>query len=365
MKIGILGGGQLCRMLALAGYPFGFTFKFYDSSPSACAGQVGPLTVGAFDDTEALKAFAKDLDVVTFEFENITPVAVQCCAAITKVFPSLQSLTTGQDRIKEKTFFKSLEIPTARFFEVRSKESLVIAVKELGFPVVLKTTTLGYDGKGQKVLRNDKDIEEGWKLLGTHTLIVEEFISFDRELSIIAARGQDGAIVFYPLVQNTHHEGILRTTRAPAPEWTAALQAKAEKYISRIVSTLEYVGVCALELFQKGDELIANEMAPRVHNTGHWTMDGAVTSQFENHIRAIAGLPLGSTRVRAHTTMLNLIGTIPPLEAVTTLQSVHTHLYGKDIRPGRKVGHINICDKHSELERILEGLISKQGPGPH
>lgn len=321
--VGCIGGGQLGRMLALAGAPLGVRLRFLDPAPDACAGHVGELVVGAYDDPELLAELAEGADVVTFEFENVPVAAASAVGAV----PGARALEEGQDRLREKELFRRLGIPTARFG----------TLDETGVPALVKTRRLGYDGKGQRRV----DAVEA--LAGDE--LAEEIVPFERELSIVAVRGRTGETRCYPLAENVHRDGILRVSRAPA---TDAPQLEAEAIATCLLDELDYVGVLAVELFQVGGSLLANEFAPRVHNTGHWTIDGATTSQFENHLRAVLGLPLGSTEALAPSVMVNLIGGIPPLEALLALPSAHLHLYGKEPRPGRKVGHVTLVGASDE-----------------
>jgi 5-(carboxyamino)imidazole ribonucleotide synthase len=341
VRIGVLGGGQLGRMLALAGMPLGHEFVFLEPGGEAVRG-LGELVVASADDAAALDRLASAVDVVTYEFENVPVSAARAVASRRPVFPPPEALAVSQDRVVEKAFFRELGVPTAEFMAVDSRADLERAVGALGLPAVLKTRRLGYDGKGQRVLRAPADLGPAWAALGGVPLVAEAFVPFDRELSIVAVRGRDGAEVFYPLVETLHRAGILRRSLAPAPGATAALQAAAEEHARRVLDRLRYVGVVAIELFQVGDGLVANEMAPRVHNSGHWTIDGAATSQFENHVRAVAGAPLGSTAVRGTVAMVNLIGTIPDPAAVLAVPSAHLHLYGKTPKAGRKLGHVTL-----------------------
>jgi 5-(carboxyamino)imidazole ribonucleotide synthase len=358
MKIGVLGGGQLGRMLALAGYPLGLRFCFLDPSPQAPAGHLAELVIAQYDDPKALQRFAVQVDLVTYEFENVPVASARQLAQHRPVYPPPQALEASQDRLTEKRFFRSLGIPTAAFAPVASLAELEQAVAQIGLPAVLKTRRFGYDGKGQMILRAPSDLRPAWEALGSLPLILEEFIAFERELSLVAVRGRDGTVAFYPLVENHHRDGILRLSLAPAPRLTSDLQAAAESYAKKILEALSYVGVLALELFERRGELLANEMAPRVHNSGHWTIEGAATSQFENHLRAICGLPLGETSLRGYCAMLNLIGEIPKIDEVLKVPGAHLHLYGKAPRPGRKLGHITLCEPTQEalaakLSRIL------------
>lgn len=342
MKVGVLGGGQLGRMLALAGYPLGMRFRFLDPSPSAPMRHLAEQVVGAYDDPEALRQFASGLDVVTYEFENV-PVETVCrLAEWAPVYPPPRALEIAQDRLCEKKFFAELGIATAPFLKVDSRVDLGMAVGRIGLPAVLKTRRMGYDGKGQKVLCTMADLETAWPAMGGSSLLLEGFVGFARELAVIAVRGRDGATAFYPLVENHHEGGILRTSIAPAPHSAGALQARAEAVARQVLAALDYVGVLAIELFEVDGQLVANEMAPRVHNSGHWTIEGAVTSQFANHLRAIAGLPLGSTAARGRATLTNLIGTAPDIAEVLKIDGAYIHLYDKEPRQGRKLGHVTV-----------------------
>lgn len=357
MTVGILGGGQLGRMLALAGYPLGLRFRFLDPTPRACAGHLAPRVVGSYVDMRKLTRFATGLSVVTYEFENVPVTSARFLARLAPVYPPPDALETAQDRLNEKSFFRELKIPTPAFAPVDSLEELIRALERMGLPAVVKTRRLGYDGKGQQVLYAYAEAPRAWRTLGGSRLIVENFIPFEREVSLIAARGKDGQTAFYPLVENHHWEGILRLSLAPAPSLTPELQSEAEEYGRRILDALNYVGVLAIEFFQAKEGLLANEMAPRVHNSGHWTIEGAETSQFENHLRAILGLPLGSTRVRGPSAMLNLIGKTPNPAAVLAVPNAHLHLYGKAARPGRKLGHVTVyAPSPEELAECIEQL---------
>lgn len=356
MRVGILGAGQLARMLALAGHPLGMRFAFLDPTGDSCAAVLGEHHCGAYDDTALLDRFAAAVDVVTYEFENVPVACVEYLARQRPVWPSAQALHTAQDRLHEKTLFRELGIATPPFQAVNSLEELQQAVTAIGLPAVLKTRRLGYDGKGQAVLRRPEDIAAAWQRIGGVPLILEGFIAFQREVSIIAVRGHDGEIRYYPLAENVHRNGILHLSRSCAGD---TMQGQAEAYIRRLLEKLDYVGVLALELFQDGARLIANEIAPRVHNSGHWTIEGAQTSQFENHLRAVCGLPLGSTAALGHAAMLNFIGTLPPRQTVLALEDTHLHYYGKEERAGRKVGHATVraadaTTLDTRLQRLLD-----------
>ncbi|HEX8235887.1 MAG TPA: 5-(carboxyamino)imidazole ribonucleotide synthase [Abditibacteriaceae bacterium] len=355
MTIGILGGGQLGRMLALSGIPLGLQFRFLDPSPDAPAAQLGTHIAEDFNDPEALQRFVPGLDVVTYEFENVPVASARFLTERVPVYPPVEALEVAQDRLTEKSYFQKLDVPTPRFAAVNSREELDDAVAQLGLPAVLKTRRFGYDGKGQMVLRESKDVASAWQSLGGVPLILEEFVPFEREVSILAVRARDGATAFYPLVENHHRAGILRLSLAPAPNLTPELQTLAEEHARRLLQSLDYVGVLAIEFFQCGQTLIVNEFAPRVHNSGHWTIEGAVTSQFENHMRAVCGLPLGETRALGHCAMHNIIGTLPDASRVLATPGAHLHLYGKQPKPGRKLGHISLCEQdESSLGRRNE-----------
>ncbi|RTG97087.1 5-(carboxyamino)imidazole ribonucleotide synthase [Thermus scotoductus] len=359
MRIGILGGGQLGRMLALAGYPLGLSFRFLDPSPEACAGQVGELVVGGFLEEGALARFAEGLDLVTYEFENVPVEAAHLLAKRLPVLPPPKALEVAQDRLLEKTFMQSLGVPTPPFRGVEGLQDLREGFEALGFPALLKTRRGGYDGKSQALLTSWEEAERAFHALGGGGLILEGYVPFQRELSILGVRSRTGEVAFYPLVENRHQGGILRLSLAPAPGVSEALQRKAEDYARRALMALDYTGVLALEFFQVGEELLFNEMAPRVHNSGHWTLEGAETSQFENHLRALLGLPLGSTAPRGYSAMVNLIGLRPDFGEVLRLKGAHLHWYGKAVRPGRKVGHITLRqDRWEGLEEALPRLVA-------
>jgi 5-(carboxyamino)imidazole ribonucleotide synthase len=328
--VGVIGGGQLGRMLALAGIPLGLSFRFLDPSPDAPAGEVGELIVGAYDDPQLLDRLAAGAAAVTYEFENVPVEAARRAGAV----PDAAALECAQDRVAEKLLFRRLGIPTAPIDD---------EVRE--FPALLKTRRLGYDGKGQQLVASwEPDLEH----------VLEGLVDFRRELSLIAVRGRGGETAFYPLTENLHSDGILRVSRAPVE---AAPQEEAEALGRRLLDELGYVGVLALELFDTRDGLVANELAPRVHNTGHWTIEGAATSQFENHLRAILGLPLGSTASRP-SLLVNLIGTVPPAAQVLAIEGAHLHLYGKEPRAGRKLGHVTLLEPTPERERALLELVT-------
>ena len=359
--VGILGAGQLGRMLALAGLPLGLHFRFMDPFAESPASRIAPFIPADFSDPVALRRFAEGLSVATYEFENVPVRAARQLEQFVPVHPAPIALDKSQDRLAEKTFFASLGVPTAEYAEVSTRAQLEAALSRIGLPAVLKTRRLGYDGKGQFVLRSMTDIDPALKTL-TGDMIVEGLVHFERELSIIGVRNQAGEIAFYPLIQNHHRDGILRQS-VLAEETRPGLQRQAEEYARAVMSALGYVGILAIELFERNGELIASEMAPRVHNSGHWTIDGAVTSQFENHLRAICGLPLGSTQPLGRCAMINLIGRRPDPACILAIEGAHLHLYDKAPRPGRKLGHVTVVDQDEErlkakVNKIMEHVDS-------
>jgi len=357
MTIGILGGGQLGYMLALAGYPLGLHFRFLDPSPEAPVGRIANRVTADFNDEQALEKFSHGLEVVTYEFENVPVAAAKYLAERVPVYPPAVALEEAQERLQEKRLFRRLEIPTTEFAEITKRADLDTAVKQVGLPAMLKTCRMGYDGKGQWVLRTAEDVEKARAEMPDVPLILEKFVPFARELSILGMRGRSGEIAFYPLIENHHRGGILRLSLAPAPNLTASLQQEAEHAARKVLEALGYVGVLCIEFFEIGGRLLANEMAPRVHNSGHWTIEGAVTSQFENHLRAILGMPLGSTAAVGVSAMINLIGEIPESAEVLNVSNAHLHLYGKEPRAGRKLGHVTVrADYFEKLQQRLSAL---------
>jgi 5-(carboxyamino)imidazole ribonucleotide synthase len=358
MKIGIIGAGQLGQMLALAGFPLALKFRFLDSSPESPGAQVAPIVVGAFDDIKALRKLAGEVDVVTYEFENVPVAALREMAAARPCFPPVDALRVSQDRILEKELFSRLGIPTPPYRAVDTLADLEAGVAALGLPCVLKTRRLGYDGRGQRVLKKRSDVGPAWEALGNVPLILEGFVKFDREVSIVGARSTRGETRSYPIVTNTHREGILRVTVAPTRD--ARLQRAAEGHLRRVLDHFGYAGVLTIEFFVAGGRLIANEMAPRVHNSGHWTIEGAVTSQFENHLRAILGLPLGDTRPVGHAAMVNYIGSMPDRDRVLALPGAHHHDYGKAPRANRKLGHCTVvAPTAAQRDAVLRQLLRR------
>ena len=350
MTLGILGGGQLGYMLALAGYPLGLHFRFLDPSPEAPVGRIAQRVTAEYGDHAALEKFANGLELVTYEFENVPVEAARFLAQRVPVYPPPPALEAAQDRLAEKTLFRDLGIGTTDFLSVARASEFDPAVKQFGLPAVLKTCRMGYDGKGQRILRSAEDVLKVKAELPRVPLILERFVPFTRELSVLAVRSRNGETAFYPLVENHHRGGILRLSLAPAPSLDPAIQRAAEDIARRVLESLEYVGVLAIEFFEHQGGLLANEMAPRVHNSGHWTIEGAVTSQFENHLRAVLGLPLGSTGTAGHCAMINLIGDLPEPPEVLAVPDAHLHLYGKAPRPGRKLGHVTV--RAASAERL-------------
>lgn len=364
VRVGILGGGQLARMLALAGAPLGAKFLMLDTDANACGGQVAALMHADYRDHDALGRFASQVDFATFDFENVPADSAHWLAERIPVYPNPRALAVAQDRLAEKTLFQSLGIGTPAFRAVDTLAALRAAVSEIGVPSILKTRRLGYDGKGQYRLRNVEDVDAAWAALSggrdSASLILEGFVRFQRELSVIAVRSRSGEFRHWPLTRNWHHEGVLSLSLAPAAV-SDSTTAEALGYAKSVADQLDYVGVFALELFEVDGRLLANEMAPRVHNSGHWTIEGAECSQFENHLRAVMGLPLGETAARGHSAMLNWIGDLPDECAALAIPGVHWHDYGKTSRAGRKVGHATVCGHNAQtlrdrLQRLGEAL---------
>jgi 5-(carboxyamino)imidazole ribonucleotide synthase len=363
MTVGILGAGQLGRMLALAGYPLGLEFLFLDPTKDAPAGQLAPVLQAPFTDAKVLGQLARACEVATIDWENVSVDALRTLAkAGTRVAPPVPAIATAQDRVSEKRLFERLGIPTTRWQAVGSRTQLERAMREIGLPGVIKTRRLGYDGKGQAVVKTPEDAARAWDEMGSVGLIYEECVPFDCEVSIIGARSRSGEIAVYPLNGNVHAQGILKLTHAPygTPRW----QRLAADYLKRVLTHFHYTGILTIEFFVRAGRLVANEMAPRVHNSGHWTIEGAVTSQFENHLRAILDLPLGSTRPTGYSAMLNLIGTLPARDSLLRWEGVHLHDYGKEPRPGRKVGHLTVVEAtRQKRDRRARQLLAELAPG--
>jgi 5-(carboxyamino)imidazole ribonucleotide synthase len=343
--IGILGGGQLGRMLSVAASRLGLKTHIYNDEPDAPAFDVAAeSTVGAYDDEAAVAAFARSVDVVTCEFENVPAVALEVAGRHTSVFPPPKSFAVAQDRLTEKDFVSGLGIAVAPYAAVDSLAALREALTCIGTPALLKTRRFGYDGKGQVLVHTEADTESAWKTIGGAPSVLEGVVRFQREVSVIAVRGQDGETRFYDVTENVHEGGILATSRAPAPIGDATV-FEARQIAGKIAEALQHVGVLCVELFERGSEaphLIVNEIAPRVHNSGHWTIDACLVSQFENHVRAICGWPLGDVGRHSNAVMTNLIGPdAGHWAALAGEPDTAVHLYGKaEARPGRKMGHV-------------------------
>ncbi len=344
--IGILGGGQLGRMLAMAAARLGLKCQVFSPDPDSPAFDVVlNATCAEYADVERLELFANDVDVITYEFENVPAATAMVLAARKPVLPAHKILETTQDRLIEKDFVVRLGIGTAAYADVSSPESLRAAIAKIGLPAVIKTRRFGYDGKGQAMIRDGDDIDQIWQELGTRSAILEAFVPFEREISVIAARSADGDVECFDVTENEHRDHILKISRAPA-DIPDALAAQARAVAEKIATALDYVGVLAVEMFvvqeKDGAKVLVNEIAPRVHNSGHWTLDGATISQFEQHIRAIAGWPLGKPVRHGEVTMTNLIGDdIDDYAQWLSVPGATVHLYGKGpARPGRKMGHV-------------------------
>ena len=343
-------------MMALAGYPLGIRCTFLDRSADTPGAQVAPSLLGPLEDAVLLEQLAAKSDVLTFDWENISGKALAPLSKMTAIRPPRAALEVSQDRLHEKALFQRLKIPIAEHAAINSRADLERAAVRLGTPGILKTRRLGYDGKGQCRIERRADVEAAWERIGGEGLIYEKLQHFSREVSVIAARSMSGDIAYYPLSANSHAGGILRYGLAPYA--SARLERTARTYIRRVMSALEYVGVLAIEFFVVQGRLVANEMAPRVHNSGHWTIEGCVTSQFENHLRAICGLPLGSTRPLGHTAMINFLGQMPRRERLLSIEGLAFHDYGKQARPGRKLGHCTILKaRPGERDRALANAL--------
>jgi len=368
--VGVLGGGQLGRMLALAGIPLDIRFRFLDHARDACARDVGEMVVGEFDDRDALRRLSAGCDVVTYEFENVPAKSVRVideAAGRGLCLPGSRSLEVTQDRLSEKRLFEECGAAVVAHEAVDSREEMRAAAARIGLPAVLKTRRLGYDGKGQVLIRDDRELDQAWNRLesaaGRGGLILERFIAFRREVSMIAARFADGSSAFFPLTENVHRDGILHTSRVRPQDRGSAVERSAEAAVQRVMEALGHVGVLTVEFFETDEGLLANEFAPRVHNSGHWTIEGAEVSQFEMHLRAIGAAP-GSSAARAparisaigHAAMVNLVGRVPDVKELLEVRGARVHLYGKEPRAGRKLGHVTI---RAESERELEASLAR------
>jgi 5-(carboxyamino)imidazole ribonucleotide synthase len=364
MTVGIVGAGQLGRMMALAGYPLGLDFLFLDPADQPPAAALAPVLRSGFTDADSLAALAGRCEVVTIDWENVSVEALRTLGRKTRVSPPPAAIAAAQDRVSEKRLFERLGIGTTRWRAVSSRRQLAAAARAIGLPAIVKTRRMGYDGKGQMVVRTAADLDLAWAELGQVPLLCEELVPFDLEVSVIGVRSRAGESRVYPLNHNRHSGGILRLTRAPYG--SAHLGRLASRHVRAVMEHFGYVGVLAIEFFVRGGRLVANEMAPRVHNSGHWTIEGAVTSQFENHLRAILGLPLGDTRAVGHSAMINLIGAMPGRAQLLGHEGLHLHDYAKSPRPGRKLGHLTLVDSSaSRCERRARRLLAELAPEIH
>ena len=355
MRIGIIGAGQLGQMLGYAAHDLEIECRFLDPSDAPPAASAGEVIQRPFDDLEALRMLADSCDVISYEFENVPVEALLKIGDRIKIYPSPEALRVAQDRLTEKRLFEELRIPLPEYRAIDSLRDLNDAADSIGLPLVLKTRRMGYDGKGQFLIKEREDIDVAWKLHGRQPLIAEQWIPFDSEVSAIGVRNTQGTIALYSLTRNEHRDGILHRSRAPVE--LPSLTELAGDYMRSLLERLDYVGVLALEFFVTGDRLLANEFAPRVHNSGHWTIEGAKTSQFTNHLLAISGETPATPECRGHAGMLNLIDTIPDSVRAMTADSCWFHDYGKAPRPGRKLGHITVvADTASERDRLLDKL---------
>ena len=349
-KVGVLGGGQLGRMMGLAGIPLGLEFVFLDPSSDACATAAGDLVQADFSDEQAARELSALVDVVTFDFENVPAATARALQENCLVYPSPDALGAGQDRLAEKELLTSLGIEVAPYHVVSSRTDLLAGLEKVGYPAVLKTRRLGYDGKGQAVLRDQEDLERAWQKLGDFDLVLEAFVPFQAECSLVAVRGLDGEIRTWPLARNVHSNGILVLSMPGA--FDEALQSLATRKMKALLEHFDYRGVLTIEFFLADGKLLANEFAPRFHNSGHWSIDGAVCSQFENHVRAVASMPQGETSMTGHSVMFNWIGEMPDRERAMKIPGLHWHDYGKSPRPGRKIGHATLtASREDELKR--------------
>jgi len=361
VRVGIIGGGQLGRMLVQAGQDLGIACTTLDPVERSPAAQVGPAIVGAYDDPDALSTLADRSDVITYEFENVPVEGVRLLSERVPVRPGPTSLQTAQDRFAEKALFGDVGLPVPTYAAVDDLPSLRTAIGAVGLPAVLKSRRLGYDGKGQAVIHDASRAEDAWRTIGEVPAILEALVPFDGEVSILGVRAADGEVRFWPLIENQHEQGILRRSFAPARDAGAPLQRSAEAHARAVMEHLNHVGVLAIELFRVGEDLYGNELAPRVHNSGHWTIEGAETSQFENHLRAVCGLPIGPTDILGYAAMVNLIGAPPDPAEVLRIPGAHLHLYGKDPLPRRKVGHVTL--RGDDPQSLWAKVLQVSGPG--
>lgn len=356
-RVGILGGGQLGQMLALAGYPLGLEFSTVEPGENPPMGRLSQQFRYPYRDTHALELLADASDVITFEFENVDRETAEFLEKKLVVYPPSRALEVSQERLIEKQFLSDIGIPVPEFYPIDSPEDAHNAIITTGLPAILKTRRMGYDGKGQVLVNSVEEIIAAFEKFNGVPLILEEKVAFQRELSIIAVRNTAGQIAFYPLVENLHKNGMLLISKAPAANVLHEQELHAKEYAAKLLEELNYVGVVTIEFFEVKGKLVANEFAPRVHNSGHWTIEGSVCSQFENHIRAIVDLPLGSTACRGYSGMVNIIGQEPDIEKLLKIKDVHVHLYDKTPRPSRKLGHVTVCkESREEVDAALEQL---------
>lgn len=358
-RVGIIGGGQLALMLAQSIKQLGVTCTVLDPNEHCCARAACEQIVGDYDDPDALKQLAACSDVVTYEFENVPAAAGEVIKPLKPIHPNPDALGYAQDRHLERTMFRDLGIAIPEYRAVDDVASLESALEALGTPAILKARSLGYDGKGQVLINDASKAADAFATIGSVPAILDQFVEFERELSIVATRSIEGDIAYYPLSANVHRAGILRVSKAPARDVNEHLIEQAHHAARQILNRFAYVGTIAVEFFQIGSgkdaTLVANEIAPRVHNTGHWTIEGAKTSQFENHMRAVMGMELGSADPIGHSAMVNIIGDEPRPGALESMPEAHVHMYGKSPRAGRKIGHVTLnAPSADELDGLLE-----------
>jgi 5-(carboxyamino)imidazole ribonucleotide synthase len=357
MSILVLGSGQLARMMALAGYPLGISVQAVDVADNKIVDPVSKQIIN-----NSLDRMIEEVDAITVEFEHIPEALLELVYGSGKLKPSVEAILTGADRVREKKLLKKLDIANCPFEIVTDAAQLDAAVEKLGEKLIIKASRDGYDGYGQWRLHNIKNLPElkqQLSKLDLHKvpLVVEKMLSFDRELSLVAVRSSKGDIAYYPLAENLHHHGQLHVSIAPAPQVDDELNQQAQSIFNKLAESLDYVGVLAVEFFQIGKHLLVNEIAPRVHNSGHWTMQGADTCQFENHLRAVRGLPLGSTKVTSPTAMINIIGCKDFARDMLSIPGCHLHWYGKTPREKRKMGHFNLCaENYAQLGKTMDAL---------
>lgn len=359
MRVGILGGGQLALMLAQAGHRIGIEAVVYDPTEDACAQTVCPVMHSAFDDVGSLTEFANSVDVVTCEFENVPMTALEVCAKVVPIRPGPSSFFIARNRVREKAALQDAGWTTADFVEIRTEDDLKISADSIGFPCVLKSAEGGYDGHGQRVVRSMDELKLAWHQMGVAQLIAEKLVGFTRELSIIGCRARDGTYVTWPIVQNHHEEGTLLWSVAPAPNVNTLRASEASILLISLMKQLNHVGVLTLEMFDTPGGLVANEIAPRVHNSGHWSIEGCSVSQFENHMRAVTGRHLVIPETESTSVMVNLLGFAPPIERMRSIEMSHVHLYGKSPRSRRKIGHFtSLCSSAEESAQRLDAMLS-------